>query len=343
MPRLIAGWDTLPQVRSRTRQLPRDARRPVFGSCRKHEAKCPVTHVVPRCGYKYWKGYLAHDSTNRLSVIYSALFTLCSKHPSHGYRNGFSSRTRGRSSISPRSRIRNSSESSRHWTIQSLSSPHRVVGLSVRSRSLSTAAGNVSNQGQVQGQSLLIQYHDVIVDDHWRKAPETETVGYVPYASQSANEHDASTEDPAYHASLPLYLPQLPLILTQTPSSPTRRSHQAQSPAPPTNPTQTPYPPRAPSPTLPNSPDATSSSPSSLRSPQSPPSFLRPRTLTPLQRRFRRRMASTWTLSFCIAVSFPHSLQHTEGAQQHCTRSRGRLSFGRGRQIGTRTRRRSPR
>jgi len=33
-----------------------------------------------------------------------------------------------------------------------------------------------------------------------RKALETEATVYVPYASQSANEHDASTEDLAYHS-----------------------------------------------------------------------------------------------------------------------------------------------
>ncbi|KIJ65948.1 hypothetical protein HYDPIDRAFT_27161 [Hydnomerulius pinastri MD-312] len=32
------------------------------------------------------------------------------------------------------------------------------------------------------------------------KVPVTEITSYVPYASQSANEHDAGTEDPAYHS-----------------------------------------------------------------------------------------------------------------------------------------------
>ncbi|KAF8552948.1 hypothetical protein OG21DRAFT_1523450 [Imleria badia] len=40
----------------------------------------------------------------------------------------------------------------------------------------------------------------IIIDDHWRKVPETGMVGYAPHASQSANEHDAGTEDPAYHS-----------------------------------------------------------------------------------------------------------------------------------------------
>ena len=58
---------------------------------------------------------------------------------------------------------------------------------------------------------------EIIIDDRWRKAPETETVHDVLHASQSAHEHDASTEDPAYHVSLPLSTPTL-VILTQTPS-----------------------------------------------------------------------------------------------------------------------------
>jgi hypothetical protein len=45
---------------------------------------------------------------------------------------------------------------------------------------------------------------DIIIDDRWRKVPEAETVHFVPHASQSAHEHDANTEDPAYHVSLPL-------------------------------------------------------------------------------------------------------------------------------------------
>ncbi|KAG9312207.1 hypothetical protein JVU11DRAFT_7505 [Chiua virens] len=45
---------------------------------------------------------------------------------------------------------------------------------------------------------------NTIVDIPWRKAPETDTAAYVPYASQSASEHDASTEDPAYLVSRPL-------------------------------------------------------------------------------------------------------------------------------------------
>jgi len=32
------------------------------------------------------------------------------------------------------------------------------------------------------------------------KVPEAETVHFVPHASQSAHEHDANTEDPAYHS-----------------------------------------------------------------------------------------------------------------------------------------------
>lgn len=56
---------------------------------------------------------------------------------------------------------------------------------------------------------------EVIIDDHWRKVPEAATAGYVPHVSQSANEHDASTEDPAYLVSTPPASPPTPLILTQ--------------------------------------------------------------------------------------------------------------------------------
>ncbi|KAN0081419.1 hypothetical protein V8E55_009043 [Tylopilus felleus] len=41
---------------------------------------------------------------------------------------------------------------------------------------------------------------EIIIDDRWRKAPETTVVDYVPHVPQSANEHDANTEDPAYHS-----------------------------------------------------------------------------------------------------------------------------------------------
>lgn len=60
---------------------------------------------------------------------------------------------------------------------------------------------------------------DVIIDDHWRKVPETETADYVLYASQSANEHDASTEHPAYHVSPRTFPPDLTHFLTQIPST----------------------------------------------------------------------------------------------------------------------------
>lgn len=132
---------------------------------------------------------------------------------------------------------------------------------------------------------------EIIIDDPWRKVPEAEIVGYVPHASQSANEHDANTEDPAYHVSVsPRFSKSHPH--TNTLSSPTHRSHQAQSPAS-TNLTPIPSPPRPPSSTLPNFPHATSSNPSSLRSSQTPPSSLLPRTLTPPQTRFRRRTEFT--------------------------------------------------
>lgn len=127
-----------------------------------------------------------------------------------------------------------------------------------------------------------------------------------------------------------------------TPSSPTRRSHQDQASAAPPNPTPTPRPPRPPSSTtLLNFPHATSSNPSSLHSSPSPPSSLRLRTLTPLQAHFRRRTAFIWTPYSFIAVFSLRSLQHTEGAQRRCTRSPGRSRCGHGRLIGTRMRRRS--
>lgn len=51
---------------------------------------------------------------------------------------------------------------------------------------------------------------EIMIEDRWRKVPETETVHYVPHASQSAHEHDVSTEGPAYHVSLPLSSPSSP-------------------------------------------------------------------------------------------------------------------------------------
>ncbi|KAG8220427.1 hypothetical protein J3R82DRAFT_3119 [Butyriboletus roseoflavus] len=55
-------------------------------------------------------------------------------------------------------------------------------------------------KGKFKVSPVRFIFEDVIIDDRWRKVPETETAGYVPYVSQSANEHDASTEDPAYHS-----------------------------------------------------------------------------------------------------------------------------------------------
>jgi hypothetical protein len=78
-------------------------------------------------------------------------------------------------------------------------------------------------------------------DYPWRKAPAAEVTAYVPYASQNANEHDASTEDLAYHVNHVLVALREPHINPMH-GSPTRGSHQAQSPAPPSNTSPTPFP-----------------------------------------------------------------------------------------------------